>query len=134
MQQDQQYMFYDIEVFKYNALVVFKDINKKLLKVFHNNFVGLADFIKGKTLVGFNNYFYDDIILHAMLDLKSNKQIKELNDRIIAGEEIRIKNRKFESLDTFQQLDVSNPSFKKIEGNMGRLILNQAYPFHLIEN
>ena len=131
MQQDAQYMFFDIEVFKYNAMVVFKDENKKLLRVFHNNFKGLLDFIKGKVLVGFNNYHYDDFILHAMIDQKSNKQIKELNDMIIAGEQIKLKYRKFESLDTYQQLDVSNPSLKKIEGNMGRMILESSVPFSL---
>jgi hypothetical protein len=131
MQQDAQYMFFDIEVFKYNAMVVFKDENKKLLRVFHNNFKGLLDFIKGKVLVGYNNYHYDDFILHAMIEQKSNKQIKELNDRIISGESIRLKYRKFESLDTYQQLDVSNPSLKKIEGNMGRMILESSVPFSL---
>jgi hypothetical protein len=131
MQQDAQYLFFDIEVFKYNAMVVFKDENKKLLRVFHNNFKGLLDFIKGKILVGFNNYHYDDFILHAMIEQKSNKQIKELNDRIISGESMRLKYRKFESLDTYQQLDVSNPSLKKIEGNMGRMILESSVPFSL---
>ena len=131
MQQDAQYMFFDIEVFKYNAMVVFKDENKKLLRVFHNNFKGLLDFIKGKVLVGFNNYHYDDFILHAMIDQKSNKQIKELNDRIISGEQIKLKYRKFESLDCFQQIDVSNPSLKKIEGNMGRMILESSVPFSI---
>ena len=131
MQQDAQYMFFDIEVFKYNAMVVFKDENKKLLRVFHNNFKGLLDFIKGKVLVGFNNYHYDDFILHAMIDQKSNKQIKELNDRIISGEQIKPKYRKFESLDCFQQIDVSNPSLKKIEGNMGRMILESSVPFSI---
>jgi hypothetical protein len=131
MQQDAQYMFFDIEVFKHNAMVVFKDENKKLLRVFHNDFKGLYQFIKGKILVGYNNYHYDDYILHAMIDQKSNKQIKELNDKIISGEAIALKYRKFESLDCFQQIDVSNPSLKKIEGNMGRMILESSVPFSL---
>ena len=75
MDQD-QYLFYDIEVFSHNAFVVFKDINKKLERVFHNNFVQLLDFIKGKTLIGFNNYYYDDKILTYMLELKTVQQIK----------------------------------------------------------
>jgi hypothetical protein len=131
MHQDAQYMFFDIEVFKYNALVVFKDENKKMLRYFHNNFKGLKEFIEGKILVGYNNYHYDDFILHAMIDQKSNKQIKELNDKIISGEAIALKYRKFESLDCFQQIDVSNPSLKKIEGNMGRMILESSVPFSL---
>ena len=31
-------LFFDIEVFQDDAFVVFKDINKKLKRVFHNNF------------------------------------------------------------------------------------------------
>lgn len=122
-------IFFDIEVYYTNCFVVFKDINKKLLRVFHNNFAGLEDFIKGKTLVGYNNFFYDDHILHAMLDLKTPRQIKSLNDRIIGGERPKIKNYRFNSIDVFQQIDVSMPSLKRIEGNMGRMILESSVPF-----
>lgn len=124
-------IFYDIEVFYENAFVVFKDINKNLLRVFHNNFVGLDEFIKGKTLIGYNNYFYDDHILHAMLNLNTPRQIKSLNDRIIGGERLRIKNYKFDSLDCFQQIDVGMPSLKKIEGNMGKMILESSVSFDI---
>ena len=96
-------LFYDIEVFQEDAFVVFKDINKKLKRVFHNNFVHLAKFIQGKTLIGFNNYHYDDKILTYMLDLKTPKQIKHLNDQIIGGEDVRFVGKaKFKSLDCFQ--------------------------------
>src|SRR3982751_2030780 len=123
-------LFYDIEVFSHDAFVVFKDINKKLKRVFHNNFVLLSEFIKGKTLVGFNNYYYDDKILTYMLDLKTVQQIKYLNDQIILGEDVRFVGKsKFDSLDCFQQIDVSRPSLKKIEGNMGRMILESSVPF-----
>lgn len=124
-----EYLFYDIEVFSHDALVVFKDSNKRLLKVFHNSFTQLADFIRGKTLVGYNNYHYDDHILHYMLDLRTPRQIKDLNDRIILNEPIPKFRRKFKSLDCFQQIDVSMPSLKKIEGNMGRMILESSVPF-----
>ncbi len=130
MQLDENLLFYDIEVFSHDAFVVFKDENKRLKKVFHNNFVQLADFIKGKTLVGYNNYYYDDKILVYMLDLKTPQQIKDLNDRIIGGENVKfIGRKKFQSLDCFQQIDVSMPSLKKIEGNMGRMILESSVPF-----
>jgi hypothetical protein len=111
--------------------VVFKDIDKKLIKVFHNNFVKLAEFIEGKTLVGFNNYYYDDKIMVHLMDLKSVKQIKEINDQIIAGETIVIKKPRFKSLDVFQQIDPAKPSLKKIEGNMGRMILESSVPFSI---
>lgn len=124
-------LFFDIEVFSHDAFVVFKDINKNRLAVFHNDFVGLEDFIKGKTLVGYNNFFYDDHILHAMLNLRTPKQIKQLNDRIISGERLKIQNYKFDSIDCFQQIDVSMPSLKKIEGNMGKMILESNVPFDI---
>lgn len=122
-------IFFDIEVYHSNAFVVFKDINKKLLRVFHNNFTGLEKFIEGKTLVSYNGYFYDDHILHAMLDLRTPVQIKALNDRIIGGERPKIKNYRFKSLDCFQQIDVGMPSLKRIEGNMGKMILESSVPF-----
>ena len=129
---EKQLLFYDIEVFSHDAFVVFKDVNKKLLRVFRNNFVKLADFIKDKILVGFNNYYYDDKILTYMLQLKPVWMIKELNDQIISGENVNFssfRRRQFESLDVFQQIDVSMPSLKKIEGNLGRMILESAVPF-----
>jgi hypothetical protein len=128
---DQDLLFYDIEVFSHNALVVFKDINKRLVRVFHNNFVKLADFIKGKTLVSFNGYFYDDKILTYMLEQKSVYQIKQLNDRLISGEKWNHVSPLIKSLDTFQQIDVSMPSLKKIEGNWGRAIIESAVPFDI---
>ena len=132
LQQDDDLLFFDIEVFKHDAFVVFKDINKKLKRVFHNNFVQLEKFIEGKTLVGFNNYFYDDKILQYMLELKTPEQIKWLNDKIIAGDEVKFVNkRKFSSLDCFQQLDVSRPSLKKIQGNFGRMILESSVSFDI---
>ena len=131
VKQLKQLVFYDIEVFYRNAFVVFKDINKNVLQVFHNDFTGLAEFIQDKILVGYNNHWYDDHILHAMLDLKTPAQIKALNDRIIGGEKLRIKNYKFESLDCFQQIDVGMPGLKKIEGNMGKMILESSVSFDI---
>lgn len=131
--QDQDLLFYDIEVYsEHDAFVVFKDINKKLVRVFKNNFAGLADLIKGKTLIGFNNYFYDDKILVYMLEQKPVALIKQLNDKIINGENVRYINKHdFRSLDVFQQIDVSMPSLKKICGSMGRMILESSVPFDI---
>ena len=104
MYKDNELLFYDIEVYSDDAFVVFKDINKKLLKVFHNHFFQLEEFIKGKVLVGYNNYHYDDKIMMYMLNLRTPQQIKWLNDMIIANEEIpaSVKKANFKSLDCFQ--------------------------------
>jgi hypothetical protein len=129
---NEQYLFYDVEVFAHDTIIVFKDENKRLQRVFHNNFIQLNDFIKGKTLIGFNNYYYDDKILTYCLGLKTPQQIKVLNDRLIAGENVKfVGKQSFKSLDCFQQIDVSMPSLKKIQGNFGRMILESAIPFDL---
>lgn len=124
-------LFFDIECYPFDSFVVIKDINKNT-KLFHdkNGFEGLAGHIQGKTLVGFNNYWYDDHMLNAMLDGYTASQLKELNDRIIGGEKQKPKYR-FKSLDCFQQIDVGFPSLKKIEGNRGKKILESAVPFDI---
>lgn len=129
MQHD-DLLFYDIEVFKHNALIVFKNIHKEIIRVFHNDFSGLADFIRGKTLVGFNNHHYDDKIIVYMLEQKSNHLIKKLSDRIISGESVNfISKPKINSLDVSQQIATQRISLKRIEGNMGKMILESSVPF-----
>jgi hypothetical protein len=124
-------LFFDIECFKYDSFVVIKD-EKRRMKVFHdkNGFEGLGQFIKGHTLIGYNNYFYDDHMIDAMLKGWSQQQIKDLNDRIIACEKQRPKNN-FRSLDCFQQIDNSFPSLKKIQGNLSLNIYESAIPFDI---
>lgn len=126
-------LFYDVEVFKEDSLVVFKSANKEVVAIYHNNFEGLLELIRGKTLVGFNNYFYDDYIISKMINQWSPYQIKELNDRIIGGERQKTSslNSEIFSLDCFQQADVSMPSLKKIEANMGANIFESLIDFNL---
>jgi hypothetical protein len=123
-------LFYDIECYPHDSFVVFKDIDKNLLGVFTNkdSFKGLRQFIKGRTLVGYNNYWYDDHMLNAMMNGSSQERIKKLNDAIIGGAK-QYPQKGFQSLDCFQQIDVGFPSLKKIEGNMGRMILESSIPF-----
>jgi hypothetical protein len=122
-------LFYDIEVFKEDSLVVFKNIDKTIAGIFHNDFEGIYALIKDKTLVGYNNYFYDDFILTAMLDQWTPYQIKELNDKIISGERQKHVHRIIKSIDCFQQIDVARPSLKKIEANMGMSIVESEIDF-----
>lgn len=125
----QDLLFYDIEVFQHDSLIVFKDINKNTVKTFHNGFEELPDFIRGRTLVGFNNYYYDDKILTLMIEQAPQSAIKQANDDLISGKQVWVTKGRFQSLDVFQQIDVSMPSLKKIEGNMGRMILESSVPF-----
>ena len=125
-------LFYDVEVFEKNAIVVFKDIKNETVRVFHNEFEGLRDLIRGKTLIGFNNYHYDDEILSAMLLCKGMRLIKQLNDKII--NKVTHHNHidsEIVSLDCFQQISLSFPSLKKIEGNMGKGIVESSVSFDI---
>lgn len=149
---DEDLLFYDIEVFEYDSLIVFKDIHDKEVAHFWNNpdaiyecdkpwdkengFEPVAELIRDKTLIGYNNYFYDDVILSAMLEGYTQAGIKHKNDNIIEGKAERLSRDDKKALgcytlDCFQQIDVCRPSLKQIEGNMGRSILESAIPFDI---
>lgn len=142
--------FYDVEVFKENSLVVFKDETGKTVRVFsssldglgeyidsgvltHEGYSGLEDFITGSTLIGFNNFSYDDYILYAMSKELDQSIIKQWNDSIIQNGTL-VNMKKVEcckTIDVFQQIDISRPSLKKIEGNMGFSIVESNVDFNL---
>lgn len=136
-------LFYDIEVFEYDALVVFMNINKEEVAHFWNNqdrtntsdpsgFEDVPDLIRGRILVGYNNYSYDDFILSAMMNEAQSMPniLKAINDTIIKGNGYGGKRSDLiESLDTMQQIDVSRPSLKQIEGNMGISIVESQVDF-----
>ncbi|WP_210143294.1 hypothetical protein [Staphylococcus sp. GDY8P193P] len=126
-------LFFDIEVYKHNSFVVFKNIDKETVGIFTNNekFEGLRKFIKDKTLIGYNNHYYDNKILRAMVDGKEQAKIKQINDNIISGEYVNYASIPNTTFDCFQQIDVSNPSLKKIEGNTGRMILETDIGFDI---
>lgn len=128
---DMEYLAYDIEVFKEDALVVFKDLDKNTVAIFHNDFTGVDELIRGKTLISYNGYYYDDFILTAMINGHSVFQIKELNDRIISGQRCYKIHKDINSLDCFQQIDVSMPGLKKIEGNFGKSIVESSIDFNI---
>lgn len=136
-----QYLFYDIEVFKYDALVVFKDIEKNIVAEFwiNRNKVDcikgfprrtLQGAVEGKTLVGYNNHNYDDYVLSEMLSFTpTNAGIKRVNDNIISGLEPGVDLKVQDTLDCFRQINVSHPSLKKIEANLGLNIEETSVPF-----
>lgn len=140
MTHTEDLLFYDIEVYKYNSFVVFKDIDKNTIGFFSNKdgFKGLQEFIQGKTLVGYNNNHYDNKILYKMAqpypeDMYDVKQyqIKQLNDKIIAGNGKNERTVPNKTYDCFQQIDIGFPSLKKIEGNIGKMILETDIGFDI---
>ena len=78
-------MFYDIEVFPFDSLIVLKRKDGSIVGAFWNNrdrktqedpsgFEGLPDLIKDKILIGYNNYHYDDDILSLMMNQATSMQ------------------------------------------------------------
>lgn len=138
-------LFYDIEVFAFDSLVVFMDITGREEAHFWNNrdrqrvedpsgFDGIRGVITDRILVGYNNYSYDDHILTAMLNPARNMShiLKAINNTIIASGKFDYKvDPLIRSLDTMQQIDVSHPSLKQIEGNMGMSIVESSIPFDI---
>lgn len=136
----EDYLFFDIEVFKYDSLVVFKNYKKETVASFWNGeFEGISDVIREKVLVGYNNYSYDDYILEYMRRNYPQEEIKELNDDIITTDlkiykpfELR---KNYISLDCMQQLTPggknTQPSLKKIEANLGKSIVESSVDFNI---
>lgn len=136
-------LFYDIEVYQHDALVVFMDIDGQEVEHFWNNrhrevyedpsgFEGIPRLITGKTLVGYNNYHYDDYILSAMMNGPQSMPhiLKALNNTIIESSNYSgTVNPLIHSIDTMQQIDVSVPSLKQIEGNLGMSIVETSVSF-----
>lgn len=139
-------------------MVVFKDIEEKTVKVFSSSldgldpyiikgtniekgFANLKNYVKDKTLVGYNNHYYDDRIMKALMtdhakdDDFRQKMVKTANDSIINNEPLgwlrNTNDLPYKSLDCFQQIDVSRPSLKKVEGNMGVSIIESSVPFDI---
>ena len=135
------YLIYDIEVFSHNNLAVFKNINGETIAKFQSNgqggvddngYNGLDKLLADKTLVGYNNHYYDDRVLPKMIAGWSPEQVKALNDTIIGGDKQIGKDTAFKgTFDCFQQIDVGRPGLKKIEGNLGRTILESDVPFDI---
>lgn len=134
-------LFYDIECFKYDALVVFMDYSGQEIAHFWSTknrttveepsgFEGVRELIQDKILVGYNNYHYDDIMLTVFMNPVQSMYAHQHNNTIIFGSGSSVKvDPDIKSLDCMQQIDVSKPGLKKIEGNMGLSIVESSVDF-----
>lgn len=136
---------YDIEVFKDDALIVFVDLDGHVIGRYWNNrdrvtdedpsgFDEVRDIVQRYTLTGYNNYGYDDYIVTLMMNPATSwaRIIKANNDRIIGGKGVSFKrDPNIVSLDCMQQIDVSVPSLKQIEGNLGKSIVESKVDFNI---
>lgn len=140
---------FDIEVFQYQSSVVFRNLDGDIVRIFTDNAAGLGEYVdkgyiqeigyknlgkylKDKTLIAYNNYYYDNYILYAMIMDFGSDIIKQWNDSIIKdGSRINMKKVDFKTFDVFQQIDVAKPSLKKIEGNLGHSIKETDVDFDI---
>lgn len=77
---------FDCEVFKYDWLFVFKELETENYTVIHNDYEEIKEFMDNKpVLVGFNNKHYDQFILKAVLEGVTPEEVKNVNDYIIQG-------------------------------------------------
>ena len=129
---------FDIEVYKHDWLVVFKNIVTGEYTVIHNDNYQLKTFISPDDLYGgFNNKHYDNHILKAILCGADNAIVKEINDFIIAGnlgwEHQYLRNNRapwFNSFDIRDDMQVGL-SLKAIEGHLGLNIEETSVPFDI---
>ena len=126
--------FYDFEVFKKDWLVVFISENDEEIVVWNDPAILRKALEKFDCLVGFNNYFYDDLILSGIMAGYNNYEIWKLSNAIVNGgnipSDIRATARKLPSLDTKQELPPSL-SLKEIEANLGMNIVETPISFNL---
>lgn len=128
---------FDMEVFAHDWLVVFKEIKTGNYTIIHNDNYQVKEFMKrDPLLVGFNNKYYDNHILKAIMLGADNALVKEINDFIISGgfgwDHWFVRNntaylKTFDIRDDMQK----NLSLKAIEGHLGMDIEESSVPFDL---
>ncbi len=128
---------FDIEVFKFNWLVVFKNTSTGEYTVIHDDNAAVKEFMtEDKLLAGFNNKHYDNHILKAILCGADNALVKEINDFIIGGRQgfehwfIKQNRAWFDSFDIRDDMQ-QGLSLKAIEGHLGLNVEETSVPFDI---
>ena len=129
---------YDIEVFRYDWLVIFKRATDGKYFIYHNDTAAVKEFMQNSDclLGGFNSKHYDCHILKAICCGADNALLKDINDWIIAGNQgfdhWFIKNNKY----WFNHFDIRDDmqqglSLKAIEGHLGLNVEETSVPFDI---
>ncbi len=120
-------IIYDCEVFAYDFLVVFHDVESGIVTPIDNDGIAIARYLEeheGYILGGFNNKNYDRYVLAAMINTNDPIEVKSVNDWIIQGnagwsypdrEITRLDFPQFDLIDDMQK----GLSLKSIEGHLG---------------
>ena len=128
---------YDVEVFAYDFIVVFKNKRTKEYAIFHNDNEGVRDFINEYGIYcGFNTKHYDQYILKAICAGLSPEEVKQVNDWIIGGGQgwqcplLDNVYFRFNNVDIMDDMQMGL-SLKAIEGHLGLNIEETEVDFNL---
>lgn len=131
---------YDIEVYAYDWIVVFRDPDAENNHiVIHNDNYHLRAFLDREDILigGFNNKHYDDWVVLTMILGGSNIEVKRHNDFIIGGGDpwtfpfIQFKKKPFQSFDLRDDIADKGLSLKAVEGNLCLPIVESSVPFDI---
>ena len=130
---------YDIEVYKYDWIAVFRDPEYEDNHiVIHNDNSRLRAFLDQAEIIGgFNNKHYDDWILLTMINGGDNERVKAHNDYIIGGGNgweypfVQFQKKPFKSFDLRDDIADKGLSLKAVEGNLYLPIVETSIPFDL---
>ena len=129
---------FDIEVFPYDWLTVFKNVNTGDYFVTWNDNEAVTEFMKEDPFIGgFNNKHYDNHIIKAILCNFTPEQIKYVNDQIIVNEvngwqipELKQYRCFFHSFDLMDDCQ-DGVSLKGIEAHLGLPIEETEVDFNI---
>lgn len=132
---------YDIEVFAYDWIVVFRDPNAENNHiVIHNDNYHLRAFLDREDILigGFNNKHYDDWVVLTMILGGSNIEVKRHNEWIITEHKdpwafpfIQFQKKPFRSFDLKDDIADKGLSLKAVEGNLCLPIVESSVDFSI---
>ena len=128
---------YDTETFAHDFIVVFKDKRTGEYAIFHNDNLGVKEFISDEAVYcGFNTKNYDQYIIKAICAGFAPEEVKEVNDWIIAGGQgwqcphLNGVFFRFNNVDIMDDMQMGL-SLKAIEGHLGISIEETEVDFNL---
>ena len=128
---------YDTEVFNHDFIVVFKHTKTGTHYVFHNDNLGVKEFMSEDAIYcGFNTKHYDQYIIKAICAGFSPEEVKQVNDWIIKGGqgwECPLLDGvffRFNNVDIMDDMQMGL-SLKAIEGHLGMSIEETEVDFNL---
>ena len=128
---------YDTEVFAHDFVVVFKDKETSEYAIFHNDNLGVREFMSDDAIYcGFNTKGYDQYIIKAICAGLSPEEVKQVNDWIMAGGQgwqcphLNGVFFRFNNVDIMDDMQMGL-SLKAIEGHLGMSIEETEVDFNL---